>query len=151
MPPGGTASRGSILKGGVKMARRRIKEDDEHEVIEPVDVDAEGKQEEKRDKEILRTEVKEAKQKYPPFDGDTDNLESAELDKGGRLKKAGAPKFYLRPMKNGYDFMMIYKNARGVQRRLVKPIKTVLQTKSNKENVRMVKGLRDSGLEVLGY
>lgn len=96
----------------------------------------------------VKTEKQTVKTKFVPFNGDTKKLEAPIYDKKGRISKPGAPKYYLNMTRTGFDLIKIYRNGKGVSRRLVFPYKTILDTQKCRKNRVAVESLKKSGLPV---
>jgi hypothetical protein len=99
----------------------------------------------RKEPEQLRTRTL----RFKPFQGDTKKLAPAELDKRGRVKKGGAPEYYLKMTRTGHDLMKVYRNGKGVARRLVYPLKTILETKKCRNNRVFIANLKKAGLPVI--
>lgn len=87
--------------------------------------------------------------KLIPFNGDTHKLDAPVMNKRGRVQNAGRPEFYLQPQQSGFDLMKIYRNGKGVARRLVMNYKTILDTPKCIKNRSIVKQLQSHGIPVI--
>jgi len=86
--------------------------------------------------------------KFKPFNGDTKKLSPPIFDKKGRIKNSGEPEFFLRQTRTGYDLIKIYRNGKGIARRLVHPFKTVLQNQKCLKNRKTVESMKAAGIPV---
>jgi len=60
-----------------------------------------------------------ARSKFLPWNGNREELESAEINETGRVVKAGTPRFFV----NSDQLIGVYRNGKGIARRLYASLK----------------------------
>ena len=89
-------------------------------------------------------EDEQIESRFIPYTGSKD-LPPAKLDKRGRIQKVGAPHYFLRGSESaGFKLIAVYKNGKGIGRRLVARLKS--KKYRNPKEVLLLKELRDCGV-----
>lgn len=80
--------------------------------------------------DVAELKKEASKSKFLPYTG-KDDLPPAVIDKRGRVKKAGEPRYFLNGnSSSGYKLIRVYRNGKGIGRSLVRVLKTSGRTAS---------------------